>query len=117
MKSKLRELSLPLQIADSSVAYIAMLKILPATSESKTQILQAYVHGFHGVYGMFCGIAGVTGIASLFIAHFDMNKVLDSEHNLQENRWSRKLDTEIDTTDTELEQDPRDNAPTADAST
>ena len=56
----------------------------------KPQILQAYVSGFCGVFGTVCGLAGLSGIASLFIGHFDLNKVLDSDHKLLEKRWSRK---------------------------
>jgi hypothetical protein len=63
-----------MEIADDSAAYIATLKTLPDSS------------GFRGVYGGFCGIAGLAGTASLFIRHFDMNKVLESEHKLQEHR-------------------------------
>jgi hypothetical protein len=75
-----------MEIADDSAAYIATLKTLPDSSVLKTQVLQAYVNGFRGVYGGFCGIAGLAGTASLFIRHFDMNKVLESEHKLQEHR-------------------------------
>lgn len=99
MKQKLRHLGLPAAIADNSVAYVATLKTLSATSELKTQVLQAYLSGFCGVYGMFCGIAGLAGIASLFIAHFDMKKVLGSEHKLQEHKCSRKLGADVGTTD------------------
>ena len=104
MKSKLQALGLPLAIANDSVAYIETLKSLPATSQLKTQVLQAYVSGFHGVYGMFCGIAGLAGIASLCIARFDMNKVLESEHKLQKHRWSRKLGSEVGMNLTNMEQ-------------
>lgn len=92
MKTKLRQLGLPTEIAADSVAYIAVLKRLPDSSVMKTQVLQAYVSGFRGVYGGFCGVAGLTGIASLLIRHFDMNKVLESDHKLQEHRWSRRLE-------------------------
>jgi hypothetical protein len=90
MKTKLVQLGLPTDIADHAESYILTLRAMP-DSPTKMHILEAYVYGFHGVYGCFCGIAGLAGILSLFIKHHDMNKVLESEHKLQENRISRIL--------------------------
>ena len=90
MKTKLSQLGLPTEIAADSLAYIATLETLPDASVLKEQVLQAYVSGFRGVFGTLCGLAGLSGIASLFIGQFDLNKVLNSDHKLQEKRWSRK---------------------------
>jgi MFS family permease len=90
MKTKLVELGLPTDIANHAESYIITLRSMP-DSPTKTHILEAYVYGFHGVYGCFCSIAGLAGIVSLFIKHYDMNKVLESEHKLHENRISRLL--------------------------
>jgi len=92
MKIKLVQLELPVEIARDAESYIVTLMSLPA-SPFKTHVIEAYVYGLHGVYGTLCGIAGLASFLSLFLKHFDMNKDLDSEHRLQENRLSRILQT------------------------
>ena len=90
MKTKLRSLRLPENIASEAESYIATLKTLP-DGDFKTSVLEAYVSGFRGVYGGFCGIAGLAGLATLLIGHFDMNKVLESDHKLEENRFTKRF--------------------------
>jgi hypothetical protein len=88
MKVKLKQLSLPMEIALNAESYIATLRTLPE-STFKTDVLEAYVYGLRGVYGGFCGISGLAGLASLLIGHFDMNKELNSEHKLGRNSFTK----------------------------
>ncbi len=90
MKTKLTQLGLDTSIARRAESYIFELHSMPP-SPYKTQVLEAYVYGLHGVYGGFCGIAGLAGLISLFVKHFDMNRHLESEHKLQENRFTKRL--------------------------
>lgn len=93
MVTKLRALHLPVDIAAHSAAYIDTLHSIPNEDPFKQDVLQAYVHGFRVVNGFFCAVSGAAGIASLFIGHFDLNKKLESEHVLQEHRWSMQRRT------------------------
>lgn len=89
MKIKLLQFGLPVEIARNAEGYIAVLHTLPADSVMKSQVLESYVYGLKGVYGLYCGMAGFASILSLAIRHFDLNKELESEHKLEENRLSR----------------------------
>lgn len=82
MAQKLGDLSLPVEIAINAEAYIAILKTMAATDPARIGILQAYVHGFKGVFEVMTGISGIGLLASLFIKHHDMNKVLQSSYRL-----------------------------------
>jgi MFS family permease len=82
MAHRLGDLSLPVEIAKNAEAYISILKTLAATDPTRLGILQAYVHGFKGVFEVLAGISGVGLLASLFIKHHDMNKVLKSSYRL-----------------------------------
>jgi MFS family permease len=91
MKVKLVHLGLPVEIARNAESYIAVLETLPSDSVFKSQVLESYVYGLRGVFGLYCGMAGLAGITSLLIQHFDLNKELESEHKLVENRISRMI--------------------------
>jgi hypothetical protein len=90
MKAKLIKLHLPVPIALNSEAYTVILRTLP-NGPFKAQVLEAYASGFRGVYIGFCGISALALLVSLFIKHYDMNKVLESEHKLQDHRLSKIL--------------------------
>ena len=68
---------------------MSVLHTLPDGSELKSEIFESYIYGLRGVYGLFCGLAGVAGLTSLIIRHFDLNKELETEHKLHENKLSR----------------------------
>jgi len=89
MKLKLEQLGLPVEIARNAEAYISVLHTLPDDSAFKGKILESYVYGLRGVFGLLCGLAGVAGLTSLIIRHFDLNKELETEHMLHENKLSR----------------------------
>ncbi|ORY59659.1 major facilitator superfamily transporter [Pseudomassariella vexata] len=92
MATKLSSEGLPKSIAHNSEAFVPILVTLSDDSTEKKAILDAYVSGFRGVYGVYVAIAGIAFFISLFIKHHDMNKVIDTEHKLQETRVSRLFD-------------------------
>ena len=91
MRIKLVALDLPTRIATDAAGYIPTLRSLPDGSVFKTQVLQAYVHGFRAVFAFFFAVAALAGLLSLCLKHADMNKKLESKHVLQEHRWSSRL--------------------------
>jgi MFS family permease len=88
MALKLRWEGLPADIAKNAEGFVGTLWALPDGAEKST-ILDAYVFGFRGVYGVYVGIAGVAFLVSLLIKQYDMNKEIDTEHRLHENRISK----------------------------
>lgn len=91
MLIKLDQLGLPASLAKDAESYIAVFRSLPSDSLMKHQILEAYTYGIHGVFGVYCGMAGLAGLLCLAMRHFDMNKELETEHRLAENRLSKML--------------------------
>ncbi|KAI1828710.1 MFS general substrate transporter [Xylaria intraflava] len=51
---------------------------------TKTAFLDSFVEGFHGIFYFLLALAAVCFILSFFIKHHDMNKQLESEHQLEE---------------------------------
>jgi MFS family permease len=49
----------------------------------KTAILDAYVEGFHGILFLLLALAAVGLILSLLVMHHDMNKKLESDHQMK----------------------------------
>ncbi|KAK8030414.1 efflux pump fus6 [Apiospora arundinis] len=91
MAKKLEWEGLPSSLADNAEAFVETLRRMPDGTPEKVRILGAYVYGFHGVLGVYVAAAGVAFFVSLFIKHCDMNKAIDTEHQLHENRASRLL--------------------------
>ncbi|KAK7954731.1 major facilitator superfamily transporter [Apiospora saccharicola] len=91
MAKKLEWEGLPSTLADNAEAFVDALRRMPDGTPEKLRILGAYVYGFHGVLGVYVAAAGLAFFVSLFIKHYDMNKAIDTEHHLQENRASRLL--------------------------
>ncbi|KIW63956.1 hypothetical protein PV04_08917 [Phialophora macrospora] len=81
MKSKLRDLGLPTEIATNAEAYLLVLKQMGDTPERQT-VIEAYVSGFHGVFAFLTALAGLALIIGLFIRHHEINKELITEHKV-----------------------------------
>jgi hypothetical protein len=81
MKSKLKDLGLPTEIATNAEAYLLVLKQMGDTPERQT-VIDAYVSGFHGVFGFLTALAGLALIIGLFIRHHEINKELITEHKI-----------------------------------
>ncbi|KAK8101844.1 major facilitator superfamily transporter [Apiospora kogelbergensis] len=91
MARKLEWEGLPSALADNAEAFVETLRTMPDGLAEKTRILGAYVYGFHGVLGVYVAAAGVAFFVSLLVRHRDMNKAIDTEHRLHQNRASRLL--------------------------
>lgn len=96
MALKLGWLGLSTEIAKNAEAFISQLKAMPASPE-KTQILDSYVYGFKGVYSVYLGISCVAFCISLLIKHYDMNKELRTDHQLQDNNIAKAVDKRLST--------------------
>ena len=90
MKSKLKDLGLPTDIAVNAEAYLQVLKTMGDTPERRS-IISAYVAGFHGVFGFLTALAGLALILGIFVKHFEINKELISDHRLSVDRISWRL--------------------------
>lgn len=81
-------------IAKNAEAFIVQLLEMPA-SPAKAEIVNGYVYGFRGVYAVYLGISGTAFVVSLFIRHYDMNKELRTDHQLQDNNIARIMDKRL----------------------
>ncbi|ROW08313.1 hypothetical protein VMCG_03205 [Cytospora schulzeri] len=96
MALKLGWLGLSTEIAKNAEGFISQLKLMPASPE-KTQILDSYVYGFKGVYSVYLAISGVAFFISLLIKHYDMNKELRTDHQLEDNNIAKAVDKRLST--------------------
>ncbi|KAI0443194.1 MFS general substrate transporter [Xylaria telfairii] len=69
--------------ARNAVAFSGPLTSMPNGPE-KTAFLDSFVEGFHGILYLLLALATVSLFLSLFVKHHDMNKQLESEHQLGE---------------------------------
>jgi hypothetical protein len=61
-------------------------------SPSLDGLLAAVCYGLRGTFAVYCGAAGLALLVSLLMKHYDMDKEIDSEHQLHENRLSRAME-------------------------
>ncbi|KAH8880928.1 major facilitator superfamily transporter [Thozetella sp. PMI_491] len=94
MALKLTWNGLPTIIATESEAFVAILLQMPDGSDLKNKIIDSYVFGFKGTFYVFLGISGVAGLLSLAIRHHEMDRSINSEHKLHENRLTRIIDNQ-----------------------
>ncbi|KAI1416671.1 MFS general substrate transporter [Hypoxylon sp. FL1857] len=71
-----------LATARDASAFSGPLTAMP-DGPQKTAFLDAFVKGFHGIFYLLLAIAAVSLVLSLFVKHHDMNKQLESEHQLE----------------------------------
>ncbi|KAI2635457.1 MFS general substrate transporter [Xylaria nigripes] len=74
---------LALQTARGAASFAGPLAELPDGPE-KTAFLDSFVEGFHGIFYLLIALAAVSFLLSLFVKHHDMNKRLESDHQLEE---------------------------------
>ncbi|GJC93114.1 major facilitator superfamily transporter [Colletotrichum higginsianum] len=79
-------------IAQRAEEYLAVIKTLP-DGTFKDAVLESYAFGFKGVHGVYVALAVLAFFASFMIRHYDLNKVHETEHQLQQNRVSRLFDS------------------------
>ncbi|KAI0474818.1 MFS general substrate transporter [Xylaria cf. heliscus] len=75
--------------ARNAVAFSGPLTSMPNGPE-KTAFLDSFVEGFHGILYLLLALAAVSLFLSLFVNHHDMNKQLESEHQLEERGSTEK---------------------------
>ncbi|KAK8090789.1 mfs general substrate transporter, partial [Apiospora phragmitis] len=78
MSAKLDELGLPERIAHEAEAFVAELDRMPPLNPTRVGAVQAYIHGFRGVFWIMTAMACVGFLASLFIQHHSMDRILES---------------------------------------
>ncbi|KAJ4307298.1 hypothetical protein N0V88_000681 [Collariella sp. IMI 366227] len=86
MSLKLRREGLPTSIAAESESFITDLLRLPGNSAFKLRVLDAYMFGFRGVFAVYVAISGVALLLSLLIKRFELNKELQTDHRLADER-------------------------------
>lgn len=86
LKKHLRELQLPAAVADDAENFVAKLQALPKSSTQYLAYILAYVNSFKVVFEALTAIAGLAGLLSLFIQEHTMDKELDSEHVLRQEK-------------------------------
>ncbi|KAH8763814.1 major facilitator superfamily transporter [Diaporthe sp. PMI_573] len=83
MSIKLRSQGLSTDIALHSEAFLVELARLPANSDLKNQILDAYVYGLSGLYLFFTCMSAIAFLLSLLIREFEMQEEVRTDHVLQ----------------------------------
>jgi hypothetical protein len=83
MSIKLRSQGLSSDIALHSEAFLVELARLPANSDLKNQILDAYVYGLSGLYLFFTCMSAIAFLLSLLIREFEMQEEVRTDHVLQ----------------------------------
>ena len=101
MSLKLRWENLPQAIADDAEGFIAQLHAMPDADPSKATIYDAYVFGFRGVFLVYLAASAAAFLLSLLIRHHDMNKEIETEQRLEDNRLSRMVDERFGNKSTE----------------
>lgn len=83
MSSKLDDLGLPERIAHEAEAFVAELDRMPPQSPTHVGAIQAYIHGFRGVFWIMTAMACMGLLASFFIQHHSMDRILESRFVLE----------------------------------
>ncbi|TDZ35739.1 Efflux pump FUS6 [Colletotrichum spinosum] len=92
MGIKLERKGIASDIARRAEEYLGVLKTLPEGTY-KDAILESYAYGFKGVHGVYVSLAVLAFFASFMIRHYDLNKLHETQHTLQQNRLSRLLES------------------------
>lgn len=73
-----------LDTARNAAAFSDQMAALP-DGPQKTALLDAFVDGFHGIFYLLLALAAFSLLMSFFVKHHNMNKQLESEHQLERN--------------------------------
>lgn len=93
MAARLRALGVPGAAAWAANAegWLPRLRAM-GPGEPGADVLDGYVAGLRGVFRVYLAVSGVALLVSLLVRHYDMNKDLSSEHELEQNKVSAMLD-------------------------
>lgn len=86
LKKQLGELHLPIEVANDAESFLPSLNAFPKTSVQYQTYILAYANSFKLVFEVLTAIAGLAAILSLFIKEYTMDKELDSEHVLRQEK-------------------------------
>ncbi|KAF9877104.1 major facilitator superfamily transporter [Colletotrichum karsti] len=92
MALKLERKGIAQDIAQRAEEYLLVIKTLP-DGTFKDAILESYAFGFKGVHGVYVSLAVIAFFLSFLIRHYDLNRLHETQHTLEENRVSRMFDS------------------------
>ncbi|KAH8664680.1 major facilitator superfamily transporter [Xylariales sp. PMI_506] len=85
MALKLRWEGLDESLAQEAEGYVSVLNTMPDGTPGKSEIIDAYKLGFVGCFAVYLGVSVIASILSiLFVKQVEMNKAIQSEHQLHE---------------------------------
>ncbi|KAL8721430.1 MAG: hypothetical protein Q9225_001905 [Loekoesia sp. 1 TL-2023] len=85
-KKHLREFHLPAAVANNAENFVTTLHTFPKTSAEYLAYILAYANAFKVVFEVLTALAGLAALLSLFIQEYTMDKELDSEHVLHQEK-------------------------------
>ena len=98
LKQHFRESQLPTAVANNATQFIAELRDPSKTNPTQElAYIHAYAKSFKVVFGVLTAIAGLAAFLSLFIKEYTMDKVLDSEHVLHQEKELDTLEDNLNT--------------------
>ncbi|KAL8836760.1 MAG: hypothetical protein Q9170_002789 [Blastenia crenularia] len=86
LKEHLRELQLPAVVANDAENFVVRLHDFPKASVQYQAFILAYANSFKVVFEVLTALAGLAALLSLFIKEYTMDKELDSEHILRQEK-------------------------------
>ncbi len=97
LRKHLGELHLPTKVANDAEGFVATLKALPQASVQYQAYILAYADSFKVVFEALTVVAGLAALLSLFIKEHTMDRELDSEHVLRQEKEPSASETRTDT--------------------
>ena len=86
LQKHLADLRLLTTVATDAEGFVAALHALPKDSPEYQNYILAYAKSFGNVFEVLTAVAGLAGLLSLLIKKFSMDKALDSEHVLRQEK-------------------------------
>lgn len=96
LKKHLGELHLPTEVANDAQSFVASLRALPKASVEYQSYILAYANSFKVVFEVLTALAGLAALLSLLIKEYTMDKELDSEHVLHQEKGAFALEARMD---------------------
>lgn len=96
LKKHLGELHLPTEVANNAEGFVASLKAFPSSSIQYQAYILAYANSFKVVFEVLTAVAGLAAFLSLLIKEYTMDKALDSEHILRQEKEESAAETRRD---------------------
>ena len=91
MTHHLRELGLPIEVAQNAEAFVATLNSLPVGSTLSNRYILAYARSFSNVFETLTAITALGLISSFMIKGHSMDKKLTSEHVIRKKKKEKEI--------------------------